>query len=408
MASNFGIGLGSFLSGAVQGAQAYQGIKNMQSQAKLNDIKVKKAEQDYAEDQRNSDIQAEVEKIGQVGLSEAQTKYGEDNKKVLDYYYTNTIPKQQQHLIAAGKVEAADMLGKFMETKQAKQLTEASANAIRMASNGDYQGLGPAIENILNVSNGVFGTGDSYKFKAVTELKDDKGVATGGAKIDFVDSSGKEQSISFNNQNELISFIRNNAMPDKVVEYAYDQQQAAQKLRAKQIEEQQKWDQEKTKLAIQQGYGIQRDNNQSANRQTEQKSAALIKSQLGDDGAGGSTENKKVADAQAMISFLKSQGASDEYIQANMASIVGITSQQRPMSSRIDDYVKMMSSSDLGFAKLSNAEKVKQAKEYIASVDGVSTQPTNTGDTANPFPSNAQGKGLTPYVDTKTGTVVYR
>ena len=404
MASNFGIGLGSFLSGAVQGAQAYQGIKNMQSQAKLNDIKVKKAEQEYAEDQRNSDIQAEVEKIGQVGLSEAQTKYGEDNKKVLDYYYTNTIPKQQQHLIAAGKVEAADMLGKFMETKQAKQLTEASANAIRMASNGDYQGLGPAIEGILNVSNGVFGTGDSYKFKAVTELKDDKGVATGGAKIDFVDSSGKEQSISFNNQNELISFIRNNAMPDKVVEYAYDQQQAAQKLRAKQIEEQQKWDQEKTKLAIQQGYGIQRDNNQSANRQTEQKSAALIKSQLGDDGAGGSTENKKVADAQAMISFLKSQGASDEYIQANMASIVGITSQQRPMSSRIDDYVKMMSRNDQSFDKLSNTEKVKQAKEYIASVDGVSTQST----TANPFQDNAQGKGLTPYVDTKTGTVVYR
>ena len=277
-----------------------------------------------------------------------------------------------------------------------------------MASNGDYQGLGPAIEGILNVSNGVFGTGDSYKFKAVTELKDGKGVATGGAKIDFIDSSGKEQSISFNNQNELIGFIRNNAMPDKVVEYAYDQQQAAQKLRAKQIEEQQKWDQEKTKLAIQQGYGIQRDNNQSANRQTEQKSAALIKSQLGDDGAGGSTENKKVADAQAMISFLKSQGASDEYIQANMASIVGITSQQRPMSSRIDDYVKMMSSSDSSFDKLSNTEKVKQAKEYIASVDGVSTQSNNAGSTANPFQGNAQGKGLTPYVDTKTGTVVYR
>lgn len=408
MASNFGIGLGSFLSGAVQGAQAYQGIKNMQSQAKLNDIKVKKAEQEYAEDQRNSDIQAEVEKIGQVGLSEAQTKYGEDNKKVLDYYYTNTIPKQQQHLIAAGKVEAADMLGKFMETKQAKQLTEASANAIRMASNGDYQGLGPAIENILNVSNGVFGTGDSYKFKAVTELKDDKGVATGGAKIDFIDSSGKEQSISFNTQSELIGFIRNNAMPDKIVEYAYDQQKQAQAVRAKQLEDERDWKQEQTKMAIQHGYGIAKDNNQSANTITQQKSAALIKSQLGDDGTSVGGTNKKVADAQAMISFLKSQGASDEYIQANMASIVGITSQQRPMSSRIDDYVKMMSSSDLGFAKLSNAEKVKQAKEYIASVDGVSTQSNNAGSTANPFQGNAQGKGLTPYVDTKTGTVVYR
>ncbi len=404
MASNFGIGLGSFLSGAVQGAQAYQSIKNMQSQAKLNDMKVKEAEQNYAEKQRNADIQAEVNRIGQIGLEAAQAEHGDNNKLVLDKYYNETIPKQQLLLIAAGKVEAADMLGKFMETKQAKQLTEASANAIRMASNRDYQGLGLAIVNILNVSNGVFGTGNNYKFKAVTELKDGKGVATGGAKIDFIDSSGKEQSISFNNQNELISFIRNNAMPDKVVEYAYDQQKQAQAVRAKQIEEQQKWDQEKTKLAIQQGYGIQRDNNQSANRQAEQKSAALIKSQLGQDSNGNSTANKKVADAQAMISFLKSQGASDEYIQANMASIVGITSQQRPMSSRIDDYVKMMSSNDLRFAKLSNAEKVKQAKEYIASVDGVSTQST----TANPFQGNAQGKGLTPYVDTKTGTVVYR
>lgn len=401
MASNFGIGLGSFLSGAVQGAQAYQGIKNMQSQAKLNDMKVKEAEQNYAEKQRNSDIQAEVDRIGQIGLNDAQTKYGDDNKKVLDYYYTNTIPKQQQHLIAAGKVEAADMLGKFMETKQAKQLTEASANAIRMASNGDYQRLGPAIESILNVSNSVFGNSNNYKFKAITDLKDDKGVATGGVKIDFFDSSGKEQSISFNNQNELISFIRNNAMPDKVVEYAFDQQKQAQAVRVKQLEDERDWKQEQTKLAIQHGYGIAKDNNQSANRIAESKAEATIKSQLGLD---GSTANKKVAEAQAMISFLKSQGASDEYIQANMASIVGITSQQRPMSSRIDDYVKMMSTHDLSFAKLSNTEKVKQAKEYIATVDGVSTEPT----TANPFQDNAQGKGLTPYVDTKTGTVVYR
>ena len=64
---------------SVQGAQAYQGIKNMQSQAKLNDMKVKEAEQNYAEKQRNSDIQAEVDRIGQIGLNDAQTKYGDDN-----------------------------------------------------------------------------------------------------------------------------------------------------------------------------------------------------------------------------------------------------------------------------------------------------------------------------------------
>lgn len=406
--ANFGIGLGSFLSGAVQGAQAYQGIKNMQSQAKLTDMKVKEAERNYAENQRNADIQAEVNRIGQIGLEAAQAEHGDNNKLVLDKYYNDTIPKQQQHLIAAGKVEAADMLGKFMETKQAKQLTEASANAIRMASNGDYDGLGPAIENILNVSNGVFGGDDSYKFQGITQLKDDKGVATGGAQIDFTDSSGKKQSMTFNNQSELIGFIRNNAMPDKIVEYAYDQQKQAQAAKAKQIEDERNWKQEQTKMEIQHGYGLAKDNNQSANTIAQKKADALIKSQLEGAGGGSSKGNEKVAQAEAAAAYLRSNGYTDDQIRAYVPALLGVQNNSKNMSVRIEDTIKTLSEIDTAFGRLSNADKIKQAKDYIAMIDGASAQ--SGGDVENPFPSggNQQSRGLSPYVDTKTGAVVYK
>jgi hypothetical protein len=408
MAGNFGIGLGSFLSGVSQGAQAYQGIQNAKSQNKLRDMQVKQAEQDYAEKQRNSDIQAEVERIGQIGINDAQTKYGGDNKKVLDYYYNTTIPKQQQHLISSGKVEAADMLGKFMETKQAKQLTEASAGAIRMASMGDYQNLGPAIEDILNVSNSIVGDGGSYKFKSVTELKDAKGQLTGGAKLDFIDSAGKPQSLTFNNQNELIGFIRNNAMPDKIVEYAYDQQKQAQAIKAQQIKDERDWKQEQTKMAIQQGYGLAKDNNQSANTITQQRSAAVTKSQL--DGANGTTGakgNDKVAQAESAAAYLRKNNYTEEQIRAYVPALLGVQNNSKNMATRIEDTIKTLSEIDMSFGKLSSAEKIKQAKDYIAMVDGASNQ--NSGEVANPFPNGGQqSKGLTPYMDTKTGTVVYR
>lgn len=416
MAGNFGIGLGSFLNGAAQGAQAYASIQNLQSRKKLNDIQVKEAESDFAEKTRNQDIQAEVNRIGQVGLNAAQGEHGDDVKKVLNHYYTDTIPKQQQHLIAAGKVEAAETLGKFMETKQAKQLTEMSALAIKQAGMGDYTSLGTTIEGLLNASSQVTGGANGYKYKGLTELTDDKGQKTGGVSLAVVDANGKEQSINFNNSGELMGFIRNQAMPDKIVEYAYDQEEQAKKVRAETAKNQQSWNQKIAEKGLDFKYDVAKAENNSQLKIAEQRNQSGLtmqeqanKAQLENAYGTGTGGSKKVAEAEATVQYLRQSGASEEFIKQNIPAILGIENKTRPMSSRIDDYVKMRSSADMRFAQLEPTEQIKQAREYIGAVDS-----QNTGGGAgveNPFGGGSAqpaSKGLTPVFDSQTNSIVYR
>lgn len=420
MAGSFGIGLGSFLSGAVQGAQAYAGIQDARSRNKLNDLRVKEAEGDLAEKTHNQDIQAEVDRIGQIGLQGAQQEYGDDVKKVLDHYYTKTIPQQQQHLIGAGKVEAADALGKFMETKQAKQLTEFSALAIKQASMGDYTNLGPTIENLLGTSAQVTG-GTAYKFKGMTELTDDKGAKTGAVSFKFADGNGKDQDISFNNSNELIGFIRNNAMPDKIVEYAYQQEQDAKKIRAETAKEKTKWEQKIAEKGLDFKFDVALEETKGAQRLVEQKNASGLRiqeqtnqAQLNSAYGLGGGANNPVAKAEATIEFLRKNGVPEEFIQQNLPAIAGIENKSRPMASRIDDYVKMRSNADLKFGQMTPEQQIAEARKYIAAVDQHNGS-ASSGTTDNPFqgggastPATQGGKGLTPYYDTQAGKIIYR
>lgn len=413
MVGNFGMGLGSFLSGLSQGAQAYSNIQTAKSQNKLNEMRLNEAESNLAEKTRQQDLQADANRIGKIGLENAQTIYGDDVKAVINHYNTNTVPKQQQFWIENGDVDKAEMLGKFIETKQAQQLTENSALAIKQAGMGDYQNLGKTIESLLGVSSSVTG-GQAMKLKGMTELKDDKGQKTGGVSFKFAGADGKDQDISFNNTSELIGFIRNNAMPDKIVEYAYDQEQQAQKVKAENAKSKRDWKQKQAEKGLDFKFQTARDENLSSLKIGEQKSASGLrmqeetnKAQLKNAYGGSSSEgSKKIAEAQATIEFLKSNGVSDEYIQQNITAIAGLENKSRPMSSRVDDYIKMRSGADMGFAKLTPNQQVAQAKEYIKEVDK-----TNGGGTVdNPFQQKpqSQSKGMTPYLDTKTGAVVYR
>ena len=413
MAGSFGIGLGSFLKGVADGANAYSGIQTAKSQQKLNDMRVKEAESNLAEKTAAQDRQADANRIGKIGLEEGQALYGNDVKKVIDHYNNNIIPKQQQFWIENGDVEKADTLGKFMKTKQAEQLTGASALAIKQASMGDYTNLGPTIESLLDVSAQVTG-GGNYKFKSVTPMTDDKGVKTGGVSFKFTDPNGKDQDISFNNTGELVGFIRNNSMPDKIVEYAYDQEQQARKVRAETASNNQKWKQKIAEKGLDFKYNVYRDNNLSSLRSEEARKISGLRiqeqtnqAQLDNAYGGGSGGSNRVAEAEATIQFLRENGVPEEYIQANLTSIAGLENKQRPMSSRIDDYIKMRSGADLKFGQLSTEQQVSEAKKYIAAVDEQSGGSEGTAD--NPFPANnSQGKGLTPYYDSRTNQVVYR
>ena len=412
MAGSFGIGLGSFLKGVADGANAYSGIQTAKSQQKLNDMRVKEAESNLAEKTAAQDRQADANRIGKIGLEEGQALYGNDVKKVIDHYNNNIIPKQQQFWIENGDVEKADTLGKFMKTKQAEQLTGASALAIKQASMGDYTNLGPTIESLLDVSAQVTG-GGNYKFKSVTPMTNDKGVNTGGVSFKFTDPNGKDQDISFNNTGELVGFIRNNSMPDKIVEYAYDQEQQAKKIRAENASKQRDWNQKIAEKGLDFKYDIERDKNSSSLRREEARNSSGLRIQEQTNQAqlnnayGASGSNKKVAEAEATIAFLRANGVPDEYIQANITSIAGLENKQRPMSSRVDDYIKMRSGADLRFGQLPAEQQVAEAKKYIAAVDEQSGGSDGTAD--NPFPANnSQGKGLTPYYDSRTNQVVYR
>lgn len=417
---SFGIGLGSFLSGAVQGAQAYAGIQDARSRQKLRDVQVKDAENTLAEKTRQQDLQADANRIAKVGIEEGQSLYGDDVKKVIDHYNTNTIPKQQQFWMENGQVDKAEVLGKFMETKQAKQLTEFSALAIKQASMGDYTNLGPTIENLLGTSAQVTG-GTAYKFKGVTELTDDKGAKTGAVSFKFADGDGKEQDISFNNSNELIGFIRNNAMPDKIVEYAYQQEQDAKKIRAETAKEKTKWEQKIAEKGLDFKFDVALEETKGAQRLVEQKNASGLRiqeqtnqAQLNNAyGLGGSSSNP-AAKAEATIEFLRKNNVPEEYIQQNITAIAGLENKSRPMASRIDDYVKMRSGADSQFARLDPLKQIDEAKKYIKAVDQ-QNGPASSGTTDNPFqeggtstPATQGGKGLTPYYDTQAGKIIYR
>lgn len=412
MAGSFGIGLGSFLKGVADGANAYSGIQTAKSQQKLNDMRVKEAESNLAEKTAAQDRQAEANALMKIGLDNAKNLYGDDVNKVMNHFNTVEIPKVQQKWIENGDIEKADTLGKFMKTKQAEQLTGASALAIKQASMADYDNLGPTIENLLDVSAQVTG-GGNYTYKSVTPLTDAKGVKTGGVSFKFTNPSGKDQDISFNNTGELISFIRNNSMPDKIVEYAYDQEQQAKKIRAETASNNQKWKQKIAEKGLDFKYNIERDKNSSSLRREEARNSSGLRIQEQTNQAqlnnayGASGNNKKVAEAEATIQFLRDNGVPEEYIQANITSIAGLENKQRPMSSRVDDYIKMRSGADLKFGQLPAEQQVAEAKKYIAAVDEQSGGSEGTAD--NPFPANnSQGKGLTPYYDSRTNQVVYR
>ena len=84
MAGSFGIGLGSFLKGVADGANAYSGIQTAKSQQKLNDMRVKEAESNLAEKTAAQDRQAEANALMKIGLDNAKNLYGDDVNKVMN------------------------------------------------------------------------------------------------------------------------------------------------------------------------------------------------------------------------------------------------------------------------------------------------------------------------------------
>ena len=83
--SNFGIGLGSFMSGFTQGAGAAQGIKRGQQQEKLTDMQIKNLEDQQAANQGARDLSAQ-------GVKDATANTDGQIDNVMGYYMQNVAP----------------------------------------------------------------------------------------------------------------------------------------------------------------------------------------------------------------------------------------------------------------------------------------------------------------------------
>lgn len=431
---SLGQGLGSFIGGAVQGAQAGIGIKNAKIQNRMSQIQLEQMESKNAQRIQDEDTQAEVNKLGQIGLERAKMHGGDNVKVVLDHYYTNTIPMQQQRLLQSGKVDAAEALGKFMETKQAKSLTENSAAAIRYASMGDYDSLGKSVEQILNISGSLLGEDGGVKLKGVTPIYNEQGAKTGAVSFTYTGKDGKDQILSFDSTKDLTQFIRNNAMPDKIVEYAFDQEAQAQKLRMETAKEQREWDKKIQEKKLDYGLDIGRDNNRFTNQRLQSRENQQF--QLNRDAYGAQLDytygtardarkqGEKVHELQDAVNWLHSQGYTDDQIRSYVPALLGVKQDKdsgRDPSKRIEDTIKTLSTNDPMFSRLPAAEQVSRARELVDLIDGKSSDGPKMVGGQLVYPSLSGGRAKNDaqtvdnpfgaesyYIDQKTGQIVQR
>lgn len=382
-----GVGIGAFMDGAMKGASFAQGFKQQGQKDKLVDMQIKDLQDERENKQAVRDISA-------AGVQQAQQNTDGGVQNVMDYYMQNTVPKIQQQYLARGDVKTADAFGKWVQDANVQQGMRYGTNMIRAAHQNDPQGV---MDNMVKLYNqpGYFEDGKSAVDAKIVNGDDGK---PSGMAITLRDNkTGKDETHTFNNMKDVYDLAMQFGQPDQVFKYGMDQVTAGQKVAADMAKEERDWQRDNNKAERDQNYKLEGQNNESQLRQAEKTAEAR-----------NPASNKKVADAKATISFLKDNGASDDYIRSNMAGILGIENRSRPASSRIDDYIKMRTDSDRKFRDLPLDKQISEAQSYIATVDKQSGENQGLGlPDATPAQPNQQGDGVL-FLDTKTGKIISR
>lgn len=391
--ANFGIGLGSFLSGVAQGADAYANIQNAKSRQKLTDMQVKNLEQEHNAKQGAIDISAQG-----ADAASANTDGKVDN--VMNYYMQNTAPKLQQYWLSQGDVDKANAFGKWIQDSNVQQGMKYGASMIRAAQAGDPDAV---MDNMVKLYNqpGYFEDGMSA---VKAETRRDKDGNAAGWDITLKDNkTGKETTHSFNSMDDIYKTAMQFGNPQSVFEYGIDQMKAGQKVAAETAKEGRDWDRKLTEKQIDQGYKLEGQNNESQLRRAEKA-------------AEGTSGNKKVQDAQAAESYLRDRGVPENQIKALAPALIGVQNQSAPMSKRVDDYMKNRTEdfTDKEWKKLSPEEQTKQALAAIQTRDRLISESQGLGLPGQPQgqPQGQQsqqpgGSGLM-FLDTRTGQVISR
>lgn len=386
--ANFGIGLGSFLSGVAQGADAYANIQNARSRQKLTDMQVSNLEKEQQSKQGAVDLAAQ-------GADEARAKTDGTIDNVMNYYMQNTAPKLQQYWLSQGDIDKANAFGKWIQDDNVKQGMKYGAGMIRAAQIGDPDAV---MDNMVKLYNqpGYFEDGLSA-VKAETR-RDKDGNATGWDITLRDNKTGKESTHSFNSMDDIYKTAMQFGDPKNVFEYGMQELQAGRKAQLETAKENRDWQRKLTEKELDQNYKLEGQNNESQLRQAEERNKAT---------AG----NKKVQDAKAAEDYLRSRGVPEESIKALAPTLIGVQNQSAPMSKRVDDYIKTRGEdfTDKEWKKLSPQEQTKQALDAIQMRDRLINENQGMGlpGQQQSQPQQQGGSGLM-FLDTRTGQIINR
>lgn len=386
--ANFGIGLGSFLTGVAQGADAYANIQNARSRQKLTDMQVSNLEKEQQSKQGAIDLAAQ-------GADEARAKTDGAIDNVMNYYMQNTAPKLQQYWLSQGDMDKANAFGKWIQDTNVQQGMKYGAGMIRAAQMGDPDAV---MDNMVKLYNqpGYFEDGLSA-VKAETR-RDKDGNATGWDITLMDNKTGKESTHSFNSMDDIYKTAMQFGDPKNVFEYGMQQLQAGQKAQLEAAKEGRAWQRTLAEKELDQGYKLEGQNNQAQLDMAKEK-------------AKGTTGNKKVQDAQASEEYLRSRGVPEASIKALAPALIGVQNQSAPMSKRVDDYIKARGEdfTDKEWKKLSPEEQTKQALDAIQMRDRLINENQGMGlpGQQQSQPQQQGGSGLM-FLDTRTGQIINR
>lgn len=389
--AGFGLGVGAFAQGLTQGMTAMQGFKRGQTQQELADLQLQDLKDERAQKQGFKDVATQ-------GMADANAHTDGQLDSVTDYYMKNTAPKLQQYWLSQGDVTKADVFGKWIQDSNVQQGMKHSAAFMRSAQTGDAEG---AMNSLVKMYNqpGYFEDGMSA---VNAKLLKDKSGGNAGMEITLRnDKTGETTTQTFNSMTDVYKLGMQFAAPETVFNYGMKELEAGRTAAAANAKETRDWQRDNVKAERDHGYKLEEQNNNSLLRQAEETNKAA---------KGGS--NGEAQRIKARVDAFKSAGKSDEWINANMTQIVGIENKSRPETSRIDDYIKLMTENDRDFRKLSQSEQIEKAQEYIRTQDRATGEAPAAGLGVPQEQMPAQGQQARPqgdiYFDTKTGQLITR
>lgn len=378
--ANFGIGLGAFLSGVANGANAYANIEDLRSRKVMRDAQVKRMQQDDADrDEYRSILRSAPEQpqvtaatnpAGQQTFSVGGQSYPtqQDAQKAadaqvggfLDNWKKTVGPKLQQHWLKTGEIDKAQNFDKWISDSNVQEGMKSWANMARSFQTGDRPGFLKHLNATLTQTG--YYDGEVKPIEAI-EKTNDKGQLTGYT-VKFQDrATGKESSQDFDSD-DIQKLAVVGLSPEQIYTQGMNELAAARKARAEAVktQDERQWDVQK--MGIQQQNTLEGQANQSQLRRAEKVEEKRL-------GLGDASKDP-LAKAKATESYLRDKGYSDDYIKKNAPALVGIQNQNKPRSSRIDDYIKLQTENDRAFSKLPLSQKIDQANKYIDTVDAAS------------------------------------